>query len=192
MLLLSEKATGYLTPGVATTMAISHPGIGIRPATPGDLDAMVAVHTQARTAYYRAGGLDDADICTPAQHAERVAGWARAISATDRHTLCAVPVTDPEEVLGALSISTAGELHQIHVRPDSWGSGIGSRLHHAYVQTLLGASLPHGTLSVWERNTRARAFYARHGWRPDGERAPGPGGADYLRLRLTPAPGPVS
>jgi len=78
------------------------------------------------------------------------------------------------------------------VRPDSWGSGIGSRLHHAYVQTLLDASLPYGILSVWERNTRARAFYARHGWRPDGGRVTGPGGADYLRLRLAPAPGPVS
>jgi ribosomal protein S18 acetylase RimI-like enzyme len=76
------------------------------------------------------------------------------------------------------------ELYQIHVHPGAWGTGVGSRLHEAYVRALRAAGLPHGTLSVWERNTRARAFYARHGWRPDGRRTPGPGNADYLGMLL--------
>ena len=45
-------------------------------------------------------------------------------------------------------------------------------------------SLTTGVLEAWERNTRAQAFYARHGWRPDGHGRPGPCEADYVRLRL--------
>jgi ribosomal protein S18 acetylase RimI-like enzyme len=181
-----QRATEKPPADVGTAMQTSPADITVRPTTPADLDAMVAVHTEARTAYYRAGGLDDAEICTPAEHADRIAGWARAIRSTDRTTLCAVREADPDAsaVLGILAIGTTGELHQIHVRPASWGRGIGSLLHDAYVRTLRDASIPYGTLSAWERNPRALAFYTRHGWRPDGERTPGPGGADYLRLRL--------
>lgn len=34
-------------------------------------------------------------------------------------------------------------------------------------------------------HTRALTFYLRRGWQPDGDRRPGPGGADYVFLRLT-------
>ncbi|MEU1626615.1 GNAT family N-acetyltransferase [Streptomyces sp. NPDC020096] len=163
----------------------------IRPATTADLDAMVDVHTQARTAYYRAGGLAEAELTDPAEQAERIAGWRRAIRSEDLVTLCAVR---GDEVVGVLSMGppheqdvepgSVGELYQIHVRPGSWGLGIGGRLHDAYVTALRDASVPYGRLSVWKRNERARGFYARHGWRPDGHHTPGPGGADYLRMRL--------
>lgn len=46
------------------------------------------------------------------------------------------------------------------------------------------SSLETGLLDAWERNSRALAFYTRHGWVPEGGRRPGPGGADFLRLRL--------
>ncbi len=157
----------------------------IRTAAIGDLDAMVDVHTQARTAYYRAGGLAEAELADPAEHAERIAGWRRAISGGRHITLCAVR---GERVVGVLSMGAPNgevcELYQIHVRPGSWGLGIGSRLHAAYAAALRNGCVPYGRLCVWERNARARAFYARHGWRPDGHRTPGPGGADYLRMRL--------
>ena len=158
----------------------------IRNAAVGDLDAVVDVHTQARTAYYRAGGLAEAELADPAEHAERTAGWRRAVEGERHITLCAVR---GERVVGVLSMGApeAGgcELYQIHVRPGSWGLGIGSRLHAAYVEALRDAGVPYGRLCVWERNARARAFYARHGWRADGHRMPGPGGADYLRMRLS-------
>ncbi|WP_405733030.1 hypothetical protein OG607_36720 [Streptomyces sp. NBC_01537] len=74
-----------------------------------------------------------------------------------------------------------------HVAPGDWGTGVGASLHAAYVRALCAAGLRHGTLYAWERNARARAFYARHGWRPDGRRrrGPGPGGANYIGLRLS-------
>jgi RimJ/RimL family protein N-acetyltransferase len=54
-----------------------------------------------------------------------------------------------------------------------------------FVRFLRDASLTTGVLEAWESNSRAQAFYARHGWRPDGHRRPGPGG-DYVRMRLGP------
>ncbi|WP_443075180.1 GNAT family N-acetyltransferase [Streptomyces sp. NBC_01483] len=80
--------------------------------------------------------------------------------------------------------AVVGQLYQIHVDPSRWGQGIGGRLHAAFVQFLRDASLVTGVLEAWERNSRAQAFYARHGWRPDGHHRPGPGDANYVRLRL--------
>jgi RimJ/RimL family protein N-acetyltransferase len=156
----------------------------IRTATPADLEAMLAVHTAARTAYYRAGGLRETEVTDPQEQAERAAGWARAIVGDHRTTMCAVRAEGT--VVGVLSagIPADGELYQIHVAPGDWGTGVGTSLHAAYVQALRAAGLRHGTLYAWERNARAGAFYARHGWRPDGRRRPGPGGADYIGLRL--------
>jgi GNAT superfamily N-acetyltransferase len=140
----------------------------IRIATPADLEAMLAVHTAARTAYYLAGGLHEAELADPREQAERAAGWARAVAGDHR----------------SAGMPADGELYQVHVAPGDWGTGVGASLHAAYVRALRAAGLRQGTLYAWERNARARAFYARHGWRPDGRRRPGPGGADYIGLRL--------
>ncbi|MEU6256617.1 GNAT family N-acetyltransferase [Streptomyces sp. NPDC047043] len=77
-----------------------------------------------------------------------------------------------------------GQLYQIHVRPGSWGEGIGSLLHEAFVRFLRERPLTEGVLEAWQRNSRAQAFYARHGWRRDGHSRPGPGEAEYVCLRL--------
>ena len=156
----------------------------IRIATPADLEAMLAVHTAARTAYYLAGGLHEAELADPREQAERAAGWARAVAGDHRTAMCAVRADGT--VVGVLSagMPADGELYQVHVAPGDWGTGVGASLHAAYVRALRAAGLRQGTLYAWERNARARAFYARHGWRPDGRRRPGPGGADYIGLRL--------
>ncbi|MGW3243908.1 N-acetyltransferase family protein [Streptomyces sp. NPDC001070] len=163
----------------------------IRPARFGDLAAIVDVHTQARAAYYQAGGVPGSEIDSPGGSARRRASWARAVQSSTMTVLCAVQDT---EVIGVVAMgppkddadapSASGELHWIHVRPDRWGHGVGARLHAEFVRFLRDASLDTGLLDAWERNSRALAFYARHGWVPDGGRRPGPGGADFVRLRL--------
>ncbi|MGC9544094.1 N-acetyltransferase family protein [Streptomyces sp. UG1] len=115
----------------------------------------------------------------------------RALQAENRTVLCAVR---EGELVGILSMgdpvdvdvdaTTAGQLHQIHVRPGSWGQGIGSQLHAAFVRFLREASLTTEVVEAWESNTRAHAFYVRHGWTPDGHQRPGPADANYVRLRL--------
>ncbi|HVB42616.1 MAG TPA: GNAT family N-acetyltransferase [Streptosporangiaceae bacterium] len=79
-------------------------------------------------------------------------------------------------------------LYQIQVEPNCWRSGIGSRLMAACVRDFQTAQITHARLDVWENNTRARAFYARHGWRPDGRSRPGPDGSRYLGLMLPVPP----
>ncbi|HEY0375302.1 MAG TPA: GNAT family N-acetyltransferase [Amnibacterium sp.] len=61
--------------------------------------------------------------------------------------------------------ATPLELYALYVLASEYGSGIGGRL--------LEAVLPHGSaaeLWVFEPNARARAFYAKHGFAPDGAR----------------------
>lgn len=169
--------------------------ITVRPATPDDVDAIVDVHLQGRTAYYAAGGYAAESLSDPTARRERLAGWAGAIGSPRRSVWCA---TRQRRVVGILAMGrpdspalddgSVGQLYQIHVLPECWGAGIGSRLHDTFTANLRDASLSTGLLEVWQRNTRAQGFYLKHGWRPDGERRPGPDGADYLIFRLHQPP----
>lgn len=164
----------------------------LRTANPDDVDRITDLHTLARTAYYQAGGVSDAELTSSAAYSSRRERWMRAVQSRDRTVLCA---EREGELVGILAmgppyeadvdVTTVGQLYQIHVRPGIWGQGIGSYLHAAFVQFLRDASLATGVLEAWERNSRAQAFYARHGWKPDGHHRPGPGNANYVRMRLS-------
>ena len=167
----------------------------LRTASLDDLDPIVELHTQARTAYYQAGGLSEAELTSPEARSVRREMWMRAVQDDTRTVLCAVRESEIVGILAMgppleadLDATAVGQLHQIHVRPGRWGQGIGSQLHAAFVQFLRDASLTGGVLEAWERNSRAQAFYARHGWKPDGHRRPGPGQANYLRMQLALGP----
>ena len=60
-----------------------------------------------------------------------------------------------------------GELYAIYVDPSAWGSGVGRALI-AEAEAALGARWDEATLWVLEDNPRARRFYERAGWAPDG------------------------
>ena len=163
----------------------------LRPAHLDDVDGITDLHTLARTAYYRAGGITDAELDSPAAYAGRREAWLRAVRGGDRTVVCAELAG---ELAGVLAMGppyeadvdpvAAGQLYQIHVRPGLWGQGVGSGLHGAFVRFLRGRALAMGVLEAWERNSRAQAFYTRHGWEADGSRRPGPGGGSYVRMRL--------
>ncbi|MEU5722924.1 GNAT family N-acetyltransferase [Micromonospora sp. NPDC047738] len=172
----------------------------VREATLADLDVVVAVHSQARAAYYGAGGIALDVIRDPAVEQQQRSGWTTSLQSSEKRVLCAV--TD-DQVVGTAAMGpplssdvdarAVGQLYQIHVVPNRWRSGIGSALHSAFVIFLADASLRTGLLEVWERNTRARAFYAKHGWKPDGQRrAGGPDNSDYLYFRLEAEPSTVT
>ncbi|UKY54709.1 GNAT family N-acetyltransferase [Streptomyces inhibens] len=165
--------------------------ISIQPAGLSDLDAIVDVHSQARTAYYRAGRLLQAEIDDPGGLVHRREAWARAIESGEKTVLCALQA---DKVVGAVAMgpplrhgadaATVGELYQIHVLPSHWGQGVGGQLHAAFVQFLREGQLPTGQVEAWEQNHSAQAFYTRYGWKPDGHRRPGPGHSSYIRMRL--------
>jgi len=60
------------------------------------------------------------------------------------------------------------ELYAIYVRASQYGAGVGHRL----IETAIGDAPAY--LWVFEANARARAFYVRHGFEPDGARKPEP------------------
>lgn len=167
----------------------------LRTANPDDVDRITDLHTLARTAYYQAGGVPDRELTSSAAYSSRHESWTRAVQSSDRTVLCAQREGELVGILAMgspceadLDVTAAGQLYQIHVRPGIWGQGIGNHLHAAFVQFLRDASLATGVLEAWERNSRAQAFYARHGWKPDGHHRPGPGNANYMRMRLSLEP----
>ncbi|MGN6798019.1 MAG: GNAT family N-acetyltransferase [Gaiellaceae bacterium] len=58
-------------------------------------------------------------------------------------------------------------LHGFYVRPEWWGTGVADELHAAAVDAM--PDCPELRLWVLEENHRARRFYEKHGWRPNGE-----------------------
>ncbi|MEU8761682.1 GNAT family N-acetyltransferase [Streptomyces sp. NPDC048659] len=158
-------------------------GTDLASAVPADLDAVVAVHAEARATYYR-GHLPDAAYAGPEELARSRAGWASAIGAGR-----VLRARDADGTL--VGVAAYGEregvmnLTQLHVAPSRWRGGVGTALHAACVAAWRAAGVPAARLEVFAPNTRAQAFYAAHGWRPDPET---PRAGDHLVLRLTLAP----
>jgi GNAT superfamily N-acetyltransferase len=61
----------------------------------------------------------------------------------------------------------AGWLHRLYVRPSAWGEGVGAGLHDEALAVLRDASEV-ASLWVLADNPRARGFYERRGWHPNG------------------------
>jgi GNAT superfamily N-acetyltransferase len=62
-----------------------------------------------------------------------------------------------------------GELYAIYVDPDAWSTGAGRALMERS-EDQLRSEYGVATLWVLEDNPRARSFYERGGWTPDGAR----------------------
>ena len=79
------------------------------------------------------------------------------------------------EVVGFSSVGPSrderglGELYAIYVDPDAWSTGAGRALIEC-AEEQLRAEYDVATLWVLEENPRARHFYERAGWTPDGAR----------------------
>ncbi|MFC9705948.1 GNAT family N-acetyltransferase [Streptomyces sp. NPDC056943] len=160
----------------------------IRYATAADLDAVAALHAEARATYYR-GHLPESAYAGPEELARTRAGWAGAIERGA--VLCAEIDGEGGEGGEIAGIAAFGErdgvmvLTQLHVAPVHWRKGLGGALHAACVEAWRAAGATAVVLEVFEKNERAQAFYAAHGWAPDPD---SPRDGDHLVLRLTLAP----
>jgi GNAT superfamily N-acetyltransferase len=73
---------------------------------------------------------------------------------------------DPE---GRGFVAVTGEwLNGLYVRPEAWGTGVAAELHDRAVEALRANGVERARLWVLEHNGRARRFYERRGWAPDG------------------------
>lgn len=138
----------------------------IRVATAADVPAVVDIHLVSWDA-----AKEGLDLPTRRSVEERTEQWEGFLREARGSLILAC---DPEPV-GFIAYGASRdddrrgefEVYQLYVVPERWSTGVGS--------ALLG-HVPHGVpVSLWvsERNDRARGFYARHGFAPDGAREPG-------------------
>lgn len=142
-------------------------GYVVRPASETDADELGAMHVQAWRESYT-GVVDQGvlDAMDPVRRGERWREWLRQPGNPSR-----LVGVDPEgRLVGMVSAGPCRdddapaeeELWAINVLESAKGSGL--------ADALLLAALGDRPASMWvlRRNPRAHAFYARHGFTPDG------------------------
>lgn len=166
----------------------------IRPALPDDAAAIAVVRVRSWQAAY-AGLMPDAllDAMDPQTQAERLRERL-SDAASPYRTL--VAVRDG----GVAAFSTfgpyrgddvppgSGEVLAIYAHPDHWSTGVGRALMDDTLTHLSGAGMLPVLLWVLRDNVRARRFYERAGFTPDGaEQLYDAGGVmvPEVRYRLT-------
>jgi ribosomal protein S18 acetylase RimI-like enzyme len=138
----------------------------IRRARPADAAAIAEVHVRTWQAAY--AHVFGAERLAAIDAGGRRAQWERSI------TRGGVWVAEDEgRVVGFVSVGASrhaegeGELYAIYVLPEAWGLGAAPALLRPAVEALR-AAYPTSILWVLDDNPRARRFYEREGWRPDG------------------------
>ncbi len=130
----------------------------IRPAEPGDAAAVASVHARAGRAAW-SSFLGDV-LAEP-----DVPLWRERVTAPG----FLVAERDGVVVGFARADVATGEVALLYVDPAEQGRGTGRALLAAVVDLLRRAGRRRARLRTEERNTGARSFYERAGWRPTGE-----------------------
>ena len=161
--------------------------VDIRPARPGDGEAIARVHVDSWRAAYRdllpVAVLDGLSAAQRTRHWDRVllpASMDRVVVAERDGEVVGFGHVGPArdaEVVGFGHVGpardadvdpTTGQLATIYLRPEFWGSGVGRRVHEAALAELAGLGYRHVVLWMLSTNVRAARFYRRQGWERDG------------------------
>ena len=143
----------------------------LRDATPADLDAVAALFLRCWRGSY--ADVLPARVIEVFDEASARGLWARALVTPAPGTRGVVAV-DAGRVDGVIRIgrdpdeAAAGHVFSLYVDPGAQGSGVGGRLLAEAEAWFRSEGLAEANLWVFEANERARGFYARHGWSPDG------------------------
>jgi GNAT superfamily N-acetyltransferase len=143
----------------------------VRLATRSDADGIARVQERSwQTAYrhvFPAGELDRGGFIRPERWRDRIArppeGWTTIVAVEDGAVTGFASVGPSRDERGV------GELYAIYVEPSHWSTGTGRALIER-AEAELRTAYTEATLWVLEDNPRARAFYERGGWAPDGKR----------------------
>lgn len=151
----------------------------LRPGQPSDAAGIASVHVRSWQVAYR--GIVPQQQLDQMSIEERTERWESIFEMDESGE---VPVISDKivaeadgEVVGfacfgpdrdRLDEHERGEVWSIYVDPDSWGTGAGYALLLEAMAGLREQRCTRASLWVLEANERARAFYERQGWRPDG------------------------
>jgi len=148
--------------------------VRIREAEPRDAPALAELHVRAWRSAYR-GQLSD-EFLDGLRVEDRLEMHRRALEhpqpelrtwvADDGGRIAGFAVTGRSED-GDAGERTA-EVYAIYLDPERVGTGLGRVLFEHAVGDLAQRGFEVATLWVLESNARARRFYERAGWRPDG------------------------
>lgn len=141
----------------------------LRPAEPGDADAIADLHAASWRSAYRGMFSDaylDGDVV-----AERRRQWAKRLRIEPRPDQGVFVAFEGDACVGFLCLFLESDpawgplLDNLHVRPDVKGQGIGRRLLEAGRAWMKGR----GAFSQWhlwvlEANVPTRKFYEHLGW----------------------------
>jgi len=167
--------------------------VTLRPAVADDLPAVGDLHQRSRAAAYRE--IVPADALASVSGDMMADYWRERWSfERDSHLLTVAEragrligftYLGPHDPRGPGSAGFGiGELYAIHLDPAEQGRGVGRALMVDALAKLSARGWPRAVLWVLADNVRAREFYARGGWRPDGgERQGEIGPASTLQLR---------
>ncbi len=154
----------------------------IRLATPDDAEEIARLHVETSLFAYRPILGED---YTGGDIGERIEHWRRMLMGD--HSLAWTPpektyvaTTADEHIAGFCAVGMSrdddrpddGEVYMLYVSPDYWGAGVSSRLFDAGVTYLRERGFERLILWVLEDNARARRFYERNGWQPEGAKKP--------------------
>lgn len=141
----------------------------LRDALPADAFALEQVRIDSWQGAY-AGIVAPDYLAAYGLDAQRVA-WREAALAHPDPAQVTLVAEDDGRVVGAAHLAPAGErtaeLLTLYVHPDAWRCGAGSAL---LVEGFARMPQPGQVLWTFEANARARAFYERHAFLPDGAR----------------------
>jgi len=132
----------------------------------------------------------------------RTRPWQRMVVAADGQEIVGYASFGPEldvfapwphPISPAGQRGQVGELYALYVHPAWWSTGTGRALIDHVLAKVSRAGYPCVMLWVLERNARARTFYERAGFRPDGAShvLEGLGGVIEIRYRRMLDGGPM-
>jgi GNAT superfamily N-acetyltransferase len=147
----------------------------IREPTPADASELGAIHVAAWQHAYR-GGLMPDDHLDRLRVDDRARWWAEGLQRPVRPRAARLVAEVDGRIVGFVLVGPAdgrvdaqeGEVYALNVAPDAWGAGHGGDLLGSGVAALTDAGFARAVLWVHPGNHRARSFYEREGWRPDG------------------------
>ena len=140
--------------------------IELRLATSADVEACLAIQRRsAITGYAHIFPQDQypfPDDVVRAEWVERLGSEATVVLAADGGQLAGTISARPPRV------------EALFVVPESWGAGVAGVLHARALELIAHAGYDEAELEVMADNVRARRFYERHGWLPDGRQLRSP------------------
>jgi GNAT superfamily N-acetyltransferase len=142
----------------------------IRPASVDDAAEVTAVHEEAWDAAL--GELIGERLDRLAPRADRVERMRQGLENLPPDA--AVLVAERDGAIVGMGVvrhpaGEPGEVRDLYVSPAAWGSGVASALLSSTLDWLWDRGASSAGLWVVADNVRARRFYEREGWAPDGQ-----------------------